>query len=83
MSSQDPTPLDLNSDQFDRYEFDTNITVTSSQASGSTLSRKRHGTSIVWDHMPAHHITAHFNAESALIWRGKQRMMGWHLDVRF
>jgi BED zinc finger len=71
MSSQDPTPSELHSDQFDGYEFDSNITVTSSQASGSTSSRKRPRTSFVWDHMPAHRTTAYFNAENALIWRCK------------
>src|ERR1700716_166236 len=71
MSSQDPTSSELHSDQFDGYEFDSNITVTSSQASGSTSSRKRPRTSFVWDYMPAHRTTAYFNAENALIWRCK------------
>ena len=62
MSSQDPTPSELHSDQFDRYEFDSNITVTSSQASGSTSSRKRPRTS---------RTTAYFDAENVLIWRCK------------
>lgn len=82
MSSQDSTLLELNSDQFDGYEFDTNITVTPSQASCSISSRKRHRTSFVWDHMPAHRTTVYFNAENALIWCCKQCVMGWYLDVR-
>jgi hypothetical protein len=66
MSLQDPTLSELHSDQFDRFEFDSNITVTSSQASSSTLSRMRPRTSFVWDYMPAHRTTSVANSSNSL-----------------
>jgi hypothetical protein len=67
MSSQDPTPSELNTYQFDGYEFYYNVTVTSSQVSGSISSPKRPRISFVWDHMLGHRTIAYFNAANAVI----------------